>query len=492
MAPAVCFSLHLATHARYGYFRDELYYLACGRRLAWGYVDHPPFTPAVARLIEQTVGPSLLGLRIVPALAIATTALMAGLMARRMGGGRVACLIAGLCVAMSPAYLSLGTFLSVNAFDLVAWAAGQWVVLCWLQDRRPVQWILLGGILGLGLLNKYTVLFLGVGLAAGVLMTPQRSVLKSAWPWIAVAVALLIVLPNLMWQAAHGWPTVEFLRNIRADKNYPVNPIEFAAMQFAVLHPVIFVYAVIGLVGLFRTAALKPYRLFGWSYLTVFVILMSQHAKFYYLFAAYPVIFAAGGIVLERWTSERRRRIGVLFGALIVLTVPTWPYAVPLLPIKTFDRYNAAIQIQHHLRFEKHRRPSQPIVFSDMIGWPELAARVGERFEQLPAADRRQCVILCADYGVAGAVEMFDRDRGLPEPVAPHNSYYLWGPGQRPWTVVLAVGFDAATLERYFADVRRLDTVTNRYARESPVSIHLCRQPLRSRAAIFQALKRFR
>jgi 4-amino-4-deoxy-L-arabinose transferase-like glycosyltransferase len=230
----------LAGIGSYGYFRDELYYVACGERLAWGYVDHPPLVALVARLATELFGTSPLALRILPILAGSGVVLMTGLLARELGGGRFAQGLAALCVVIAPAYLFTFHILSMNAFDVLLWALGAWVLarimrLLRTGDRR--LWLAFGLIAGLGLLNKWSFLFFGFGVFAGLLLTPARRQLLTPWPWLGGALAGLLALPHVLWQIAHGWPTLEFIANATADKNVALAPGAFLAEQVMQVHP---------------------------------------------------------------------------------------------------------------------------------------------------------------------------------------------------------------------------------------------------------------
>ena len=213
--PAAKLLVHLAVGRGYGYHRDELYYLACANHLDWGYVDHPPFAVLVIAATRGLLGDSVAAIRVVPALVGALTVLLIGLIARRLGGGPFAQALAMTAALVAPFYLALDHYFSMNAFDLLIWGLAAYLLLRILQGGPPWLWLLLGVLLGIGLLNKISVLWLGGGLFVGLLLTPQRVVLRSRWPWLALAVALGVFMPHVLWQARYDWPTLEFARNTK-------------------------------------------------------------------------------------------------------------------------------------------------------------------------------------------------------------------------------------------------------------------------------------
>jgi hypothetical protein len=379
-------------------------------------------------------------------------------------------------------------------FDILWWTVIQCLLIEILIRDRPRLWIWVGLVFGVGVLTKYNIAFLGLGLFVGMLLTPARRYLAQRWTWFAAGLALLICLPNLIWQAHNGWPTLEFLHNIREQKNYPVTAIEFVVMQIVVVHPLL---APIWLAGLFRllfSRGAREVRLLGVTAVSVFLIFMFLQAKFYYLFPMYPVLFASGGVAVERLVQKPGRRWArpSIVVALVAGSAVFLPYTVPVLPIRQFLRYDRILTLDSLLKFERSRDPKKPIVYADMFGWPELAAGVARAYEQLDPAQRDACTILTSNYGQAAAIEFFGKRAGLPQPVSPHNSYYLWGPGSRPWHTVLAVGFARTALTRLFDRVALVTTVRNELAREPEVNVYRCSGLKTSLRAAWPSLKRFR
>lgn len=477
----------------YGYFRDELYYVACGERLAWGYVDHPPLVALVARLSTELFGTSPLALRILSILAGSAVVLVAGLLARELGGGRFAQAVAALCVVIAPAYLFTFHILSMNAWDVLLWALGAWVLARHLRTGNPRLWLLFGLVAGIGLLNKWSFLFFGFGVLAGLLLTPARRQLLTPWPWLGGALAGLLALPHLLWQIAHGWPTLEFIANATANKNVALAPGAFLAEQVVQVHPLTLPVWLGGLVFCLAAREGKPFRLLGWAYLGALAVLLAQSSKAYYLAPAYPMLFAAGAAAWERWSDRRSLRwVRAALPALLLLGgAATAPLALPLLPEDTFVRYAERLGIEVSAG-ERHRMGRLPQHFADMHGWPELVETVAGVYNSLPAAERESCAIFGQNYGEAGAVDLLGDRHGLPDALSAHNNYFLWGPRGATGECLIVLGDDAERLGELFEEV--IPAADFRCADCMPyeeMTIHLCRKPRVDLVGLWPAIKSY-
>jgi hypothetical protein len=470
--------LHLAVVGRYGYFRDELYYLACGRHLAWGYVDHPPLIAFLARSVERTLGDSLLALRLPAILAGASAVALTGLFARGLGGGRFAQALAAIGFAIAPTYLFLFHILSMNALEPLFWTGAAWVLVRLLEGADPRLWLLFGAIAGLGLLNKHSMLLFGFAIFAGLLATPERRLLKSPWPWLGGLLASLMFLPNLLWEARHGWPTLEFARNAEAIKNVH-DPAGFLLGQLGLIHPLGMLLALVGLAAYVVSPALRRFRVFAWAYLIILGVYLVQASKPYYLAPIYPLLLAAGAVTLERWTAEKSRWLRpAAFGLLLVGGAVAAPITLPLLSEEGYIRYADRLGI-HPESGERHTMGLLPQHFADMHGWPELTAAVARVYDSLPPAERARCGIFGQNYGEAGAIDLFGPRYGLPAALSAHNSYYLWGPRGYTGECLIVLNDSAESLGRLFGEVRQAGTFTCRYCMpyETDMPIQVCRKP---------------
>jgi 4-amino-4-deoxy-L-arabinose transferase-like glycosyltransferase len=442
-------ALHLAVIGRYGWFRDEFYYIACGEHLDWGYVDHPPFIALIARLTRALFGESILAARLPSVLAGAAVILLAGRLAREMGGGRFAQALAALCVVVGPVYLFTFHILSMNSFDVLFWTLGAFVVVRILNTENPKLWLLFGLVCGLGLENKHSLLFFGFGVFAGLLLTPERRHFRQPWIWIGGALAVLLFLPHVIWQVQHGWPTAEFIHNATANKNVALSPLAFFAEQIKQMHPLTFPVWLAGLVWLFRSSR---YRVLAWVYVAAFLVLITQASKAYYLAPVYPPLFAAGAVAFEAWI-----RRPVLRAALAVLILAggaaTAPLTLPVLSEEGFVRYAQALGIPLSAA-ERHDLGVLPQHYADMHGWEEMVAEVARVYNTLPPEDKAKAGIYAQNYGEAGAVDLLGRKYGLPKAMSGHNNYFFWGP-QGTGEVLIIIGGDPEDHRQTFQDVRQ-------------------------------------
>ena len=482
---AAMLALQLAVHGEYGWFRDELYYLASTEHLGWGYVDHPPLSIALLGLVRAVLGDSLLAVRLVPALAGAATAVLAGVLARQLGGGRFAQGLAALCALASPVFLALSHYYSMNALDLVIWAAAASLLLAALEHGGTGRWAALGAVLGLGLLNKISVLWLGAGIAAALLATPHRRVLRRPGPWLAAALAGLIFLPHLVWQVRHGWPTLEFMHNATVYKMAEDSPLGFVADQVLTMNPLAAPVWLAGLgFGLFARPGVvgdRRGRVLAVIYLTVFVLLLAAgRSRASYLAPAYPLLFALGGVAIERFSAAAGRRwlrpavpALVALGGAVVL-----PYALPVLPVETFVRYQAALGIEAPAD-ERSEMGALPQQYADMHGWQQMVDLVAEAYGRLTPEERRRARVFGQNYGEAGAVDVLGRDLGLPPAISGHNSYWLWGPGEGDWDVLIIIGGDRDDNAELFEEIEIVGRTESRWSMpfERGLDVSIARRP---------------
>ena len=471
-------ALHLATGWRYGLFRDELYYLACARHLDWGYVDHPPLSIVVLAGVRGLLGDGLLAVRLVPTLLFGLLVWLAAQLARELGGGRFAQSLAALAVATAPEYLALTGFYSMNAFDLVFWAVAALLVARLARTDDVRLWRPLGLVIGVGLLNKVSVLFFAFGLAIAVLVTPFRRHLVRRELWEGVLLALLLLSPYVLWQLRHEWATLEFMRNAARYKNVALSPLRFATAQILDLHPLNAPLWLMGLGWLLFGSTGRRFRALAIVFIVTFVVLAAQHSKPYYLSPAFPMLLAAGALVVEGF-SERRSWRWVRPAWLVVLALGgamTAPFAVPVLPVEALIAYQRALGIAP-TPSERNPLGALDQHFADRFGWEELTREVARIYGALPAEERAKVRIVTRNYGEAGAIDYYGRSYGLPAAVSQHNNYYLWGPGPGSAEILIMVGWSGKELAGYFSHVEVAGRVDAPYAIpfETRWPIHLCR-----------------
>lgn len=482
LVPTVFAALKLVIEAsvitRYGWFRDELYYIACSKHLAWGYVDHPPFSIALLALSRALMGDSLAALRTFPALAGAATVLVTGLLARARGGGRFAQALACLCVVLAPVFLFVDHYFSMNAFDQLFWVLGALLLVRALRDERarPAPWLTLGAVLGLGLLNKSSMLWFGGALVVGLAITPHRRALRTPWPWAAGVLALVIFTPHVLWQIQNGWPTLEFMRNATLYKMVRTSFLAFWAQQVLVMGPATFpVWAV----GLGWLVASRAWRILGVVFLAVAALLIaSGTSRPNYLTVAYPMLLAAGGVAFERLAAARARGwIRPLVAAEVVLLgLPVVPTGLPVLPPDRCAAYLSALGMRPRAQ-ERTREGAMPQHYADMFGWEDMVQRVARVYHALPPEDRAKCAIMGENYGEAGAIDFFGPRYGLPAAISGHNNYWLWGPRGATGEVMILVGGSRDDPHADFQSVVLADTTSCEYCMpfEDGAPIWLCR-----------------
>ncbi|CAN5818421.1 glycosyltransferase family 39 protein [soil metagenome] len=450
------FAVLIANALTDGYFRDEFYYLACARRLAWGYVDHPPFSVALIALITSIFGDSLLVLRATAAAAGAASVWLTGRIARRLGGNHTAETVGMVSVAVAPMLLGTATFYSMNVLEILIWTWTSFLLLDALDHPTTDRWVRLGVLLGVGLLNKISVLWLGAGIAVGLLLW-RRAALRTRGPWLAATIAGLFLLPHVAWQMVNGWPTVEFIRNASADKMLENSVARFLGEQVMNMHPMTAPVWIAGLGFLLFARNAQPYRALACIYLVpLAILLLNRTSRSGYLAPAYPLLCAAGGVALQPWLSTRPRRV-IAVGLIAVAGLATLPLAVPLLPTDRYVSYAASLGIAPSTE-EKKDLGRLPQFFADREGWPQLVSAVGRAWHQLPEDERAHAAVLVGNYGEAGAIEQLTRAHAIPV-ISGHNNYWLWGPGDRRIDTLIVLSSSRERQAQRFASVEEVGRI---------------------------------
>jgi Dolichyl-phosphate-mannose-protein mannosyltransferase len=437
-------ALLLATAHSYGYHRDELYFLRAGHEPAFGYVDQPPLTPLVARGMDTLLPGSLTGLRLPSLLAAALVVLLTGLLAREFGGGRGAQLLAAASMGVSAILLAVGHLLSTTTFDLLAWTALTWLLVRSLRDGGPI-WLATGAVAGLALQNKSLPLVLLAGVLVGVLVVGPRAALADRWPWLGTAVALVVWAPNLIWQAANGFPQLALSAAIASGSSGSSQPwYAFLPFQLVLVSPLLVPVWALGWWRLARDPALRTWRAFAVAYVLVAALFVVTGGKPYYLAGFFPVLLAAGAPAVVDWMRRGAGRVqaGLVAAALALSLAMSAVLMLPLVPVD-----------------ELARTPVPDIHYDagETVGWPEFAATLAAVHAQVPAGER--VAVLTGNYGEAGAV-----DRFLPA-LAPahsgHNAYWEWGPPPAEAGTLIVVGLDEADLRRWFGEVQLAARIDN-------------------------------
>jgi len=471
------FALHLLTSTRYGYFRDGLYYLACSEHLAFGYVDQPPLIAILGWIARHTLGTSLPALLFWPAVAGALRIILTAVFARELGAGRFGTILAAALAATPGVWWVIDHQFAMNSLEPLFWGGLAYVVLRLINTANPKLWLAFGAIAGVGLLNKYSIVFFAAALIAGLLLTRQRRLLFTPWILAGGAIAFLIFSPNLIWNIQHHWPFLELMQNIRATgKDVILSPGMYLVQQVLMLNPVSFPFWFGGLLFYFFSRDAKNYRNFGWTFVITIFIFMITHGKDYYSAPAYVMLFAAGGVMTERLMPQRAILKVACFIWLALGVLPLLPLVLPVLPIETFLRYES------HLPFEVPKTERSfigetlPQYYADEFPWPGLVAATAQVYHSLTPEEQQRAAIYGSNYGQAAAIDFFGPQYGLPKAISGHQNYFLWGPRQYTGDIVILLGSTEREAREQFESVTVAATLDNPYAyRYENRPILLCR-----------------
>lgn len=466
-------AMHAAANGQYGFHRDELDILMSARQLDWGYVSYPPITPVIARIGLTLFGDSLQGLRLFSALAQGVVVVLAGSMARDFGGKRPAQVLAALAVAISPVALMAGTLIQYMAFDYLWWVLLAFFVVRVLATEDPRWWLGVGAAVGLGMMTKYTILFFVAGLVAAVLITSTRRALRSRYLWFGVGLALLIYLPNLIWQVQHEFISLRFLSAIHTrDLAWGRGEGFLPKQLYENANPFMLPLWVAGLIFCLFLPEGKRFRTVGWMFLITFALFLVARGRSYYLGPAYAMLIAAGAAWWGNWLAARRptgRRVGwaTLWGLVIaggvvgsVVIKPVAPIDSPLWAI-TSDINGEVVE---------------------MVGWPDLVEQVADIYDNIPETEKPHTAILAGNYGEAGALDLYGPQYDLPRVISGANSLWARGYGDPPPETVIVVGFESSYAATLFKDCKMAGIVTNRYNVKNEESsyhtgLYVCRAP---------------
>ncbi len=473
----IAFVGHMLVAGNYGYFRDELYYLVAGQRLAPGYVDFPMMIALLAALTNLVAHDNLIAIHVIPALASAALTLISGLMARALGGSRYAQALAALATLATITFLATASIFSMDILDAVWWSLGAYVIILLVKRNDPRLWMAFGLVAGLGLMTKLTILFFGFAVVAGALLTPRRRDFLTPWPWIGALIAALGLAPYALWNAANGFPTWQFWHNYGGLSGG--GPVGFLANQLLSINPFNLVIVIAGLIFYFRGRAGKPWRMLGWAFVILYVGLTLINAKSYFLSPIYPALYAGGAILLDWKTGAGRWRWArITYPALVALSgLLLAPLAMPILPPPTYAAdygwlsgagNSAAGQSQSVF----------PQYLGDRFGWDTMTATVAQAYDSLSPTQQAQACIFTENYGEASALTLLGKPDHLPPVISGHNTYWYWGPGACSGQVMLTVGVTQAADEQSYVNVRQVGMITCKYCQpeENDLPIYLCTQ----------------
>jgi len=473
--------LHFATNANYELHRDIYLYLALADHSDWGYISVPPGTPMIGKLALALFGDSAFAAGFFPALIGALSVLVITLLVKELGGKTWALILAASTFILSPSFLRSNTFLMPVSFDQFAWLLSGYFIVKLVQNKNPQYWMHLGILWGLAFLNKYAIVFFVPAFLLALLLTPNRSLMRSKYFGLGFLLGFLIILPNLIWQHSHNWPVIGHMDELRRTQLVNVDPADFVLLQFLMNLPAVIVWLP-GLVFLLFQKEGRRWRVLGLTFLFAIAILLLLSGKAYYTLGVYPMLFAAGGVAIEKTFAGRGRFLRpAILAIMILIFLPVIPYSLPVLSLDKMAAYAEASKkfgLEGALVWEDGRVHQLPQDYADMTGWRELAEIVIKTYQNLDEVEKSNCAIYAENYGQAGAIRYHGKKHGLPEPVSFHETFLLWAPDSVNLSTLIYVNDELGEdIQHFFANIELAGQVNNEHFRENGLQVYLCRHP---------------
>jgi len=453
----------------YGFHRDELLHLSVSEHLDWGFMEFPPLIGLIGKLSYWLFDYSLLGVRLFPTLAGVGILILCCLMAKELGGKSKAILLSGICIlAFLPFYRNHTLFQPV-AFDQLFWTLGFYLLIRFMNSQDKKFLILLGIALGLGLMNKYTIIVWAFGLFIGLFFYKKGSLFKTKWLYASALISLLIFLPNIIWQIQNDYPLLRHLQALNENQLGETNPMAFGLDQLS--FPLTLIISLIGLFAFLIGGNLKKYRSIGIAVLVIFCAMWALNSKAYYVFAIYPVLFASGSVKIESLLRKRPIWVYLVAGLVLTPSIPFIPELTPILPIEKYVEYANLEEINGRVELTGD--------YADMFGWEEQVKSVDSVYKSLSVKERGECVLWAENYGEAGALKILGKKYNLPDPISRHGSFWQWGFRNKDAKVWISLGNEKPSVEYVFEKVELVKIITHKYAigEENGIPLYVCRKP---------------
>ena len=473
--------IHLVSNSHFGFHRDELLYMAMSEHLDWGYKEVPPFIAGISWFSYAFLGDSVFAMRILPSIASALIVFMTGLFVISMNGRRFSIIVACSAMVISPSFLASGYLLQPVVFDQLFWVISAYLIVKHIQTRKTSYIYLLGVAVGLGMLTKYTMAFFIIALISALLISPQRRILlNKAWI-IAFSIAFIIFLPNLIWQITHELPVVSHMKELKAKQLDYIDPLKFT-LQLLITHASASVIWLSGLIYLFFTKSNKRYIFIAYSFILVVFFLLALNGKVYYSFGAFPMLFAAGGICLQKVLGSitaplRYAAVSIILAPSLLLV----PIVIPILPFGStlrFFEFTTESGLEFPVKWEDQKSHATTQDYADMLGWEEIAKHAKAAYQKIPEEERSKTTLIAGNYGVAGAIQHYGDKYDLPEPVSLSSSFALWWPDTIETKYIIMIDDDIDDIASAFGTKISIGKVENPYAREKDTGIYLLSDPL--------------
>lgn len=478
----------------YGFFRDELYYIAMSDNLDFGYVDVPPLVPFLLAIVRALFGTSFISLHLLPAVCGALVVVLTSSMVKKMGGNFNAQVLALTCVTIAPIYLFWESVYTYDVFDKLCWTLMLYVMVSLLKTEDKKYWIFFGLVAGLGLMTKITILYLGFGILLALLLTKERKYLLSRQLWIGAVIAFLIFSPYILWQIKEGLPALEYYKTYASGKPWPATPLEFIKNQIVTMNLLAFPVWLAGLYYFIFNKKGNKFKVLGYAYIVVLIICIILKVKFYLIAPFYTVLFAGGAVFIAGFAEKhkvgclkRKPAIMIFLAGLLHI-----PFIRPVLPVDVFIKYTGR-DAYMGVKAERHKLGSLPQHFADRFGWEEMAASVAEAYNTLSEEEKAKACVLTENYGEAGAIWVFGEKYNLPKPISGHLQYFIWGPRDYSGEVVISLGISSKSLKNHFDDVEKVGKTECALAipHENNLPVYVCRKPKKPLREIWPFFKHF-
>jgi len=453
----------------YGFHRDELLHLSVSEHLDWGFMEFPPLIGLIGKISYWIFDYSLLGVRFFPTLAGIGILVLCCLIAKELGGKSKAILLSGICIlAFLPFYRNHTLFQPV-AFDQFFWTLGFYFIVKFTNSQNKKFLILLGITLGLGLMNKYTILVWAFGLFIGLFFYQRGRLYKNKWLYFSALLSLLIFLPNIVWQAQNNFPLLKHLQALNDNQLDRINQMDFALEQLN--FPFTLVISIFGLVALIIDKNLKKYRAVGIASIVIFCTMWLLNSKAYYVFAVYPVLFASGAVKIESLLSKKPVWVNVITIITLVPSIYFIPELTPILEIEEYVEYSKLENENGRIKLKGD--------YADMFGWEEQVKLVDSVYQSLSPKEKNNCVLWAENYGEAGALKILGKKYDLPNPISRHGSFWIWGYANKEADVWISLGNEKSSVEYIFEEVQLVKIITHKYAigEENGIPLYICRKP---------------
>lgn len=473
--------IHFISNSHFGFHRDELLYMAMADHLDWGYKEVPPFIAGISWFNYAFLGDSVFAMRILPSIAGALIVLLTGFLVISMNGRKFPIIVACSAMVISPVFLGSGYLLQPVVFDQLFWVLCAFLLVKHIQTRKTTYIYLLGIAMGLGMLTKYTMAFFILALIAGLIISPlKRILLNKAWI-LAAGISFLIFLPNLIWQITNGLPVVSHMKELKATQLDNLDPLEFL-IQLFIVHASATVIWFSGLIYLFFSKSNRRYIFLAYSFIIVVALLLALNGKVYYSFGAFPMLFAAGGICLQKVLGSISAPLRLISVSLLLAPSLLFaPIVIPILPFEStlrFFEFTTGIGLEFPVRWEDQQSHKTTQDYADMLGWEEIAKHARTAYQKIPLKERLNTTLIAGNYGQAGAIQYYKNKYNLPDPVSLSSSFALWSPDKIETKYIIMIDDDIGDIANAFGTKIYIGKVENPYAREKDTSIYLLSDPL--------------